>query len=210
VFKCKIYKAVLLISLVSLLTLILGEYAHAYEKFSNPVIFIHGIIGDITTWQDFGEILHQNQLTVGGCITFNKSTGLVQPILVQDLCNSTTLSKGDFYLMQFSDNQNLTFHDQAKELEAIINAVSAINGQAKVILVGHSMGGLAARSYLQYVSPTADKVLKLIVGGHGGTTGAHISLQWGGKPTVPTSRWGRQSSRLSESPHPPGRGAPGG
>jgi PGAP1-like protein len=99
--------------------------------------------------------------------TFNKDAGAAGVIFAPDICKSTTypLSSGDFYLMQFSDNQNLTFHDQAKELEAIINAVSAANGLAKVILVAHSMGGLAARSYLQFISPTADKVLKLITVG---------------------------------------------
>src|SRR5882724_1481223 len=50
---------------------------------------------------------------------------------------------------------------------------------------------------------------RVYVSGHGAITGAQASLQWGGKPTVPTSRWGRQSSRLSESPHPPGTAALG-
>jgi hypothetical protein len=53
--------------------------------------------------------------------------------------------------MEFSDNQNLTFDEQGEQLSNIINSVLAINpGKAKVILVGHSMGGLAARSYLQF------------------------------------------------------------
>jgi pimeloyl-ACP methyl ester carboxylesterase len=181
VFNYRFHKAALLTSLVSLV-LLLSNHASAYEKFSNPVIFIHGIIGDITTWQDFGEILgqnkEQNQLTFGGCITFNKDAGAADVIFTPDICKSTTypLSSGDFYLMQFSDNQNLTFHDQAKELEAIINTVSAANGQAKVILVAYSMGGLAARSYLQFISPTADKVLKLITVGtpHQGADITHL------------------------------------
>ena len=106
-FSCRFNKSTVLTILASLVFLLALD-SSAYEKFSNPVIFIHGIASGITTWQDFGETLKQNQLTVGGCVTFNKSTGLVQPVLVQDLCDSTTLSKGDFYLMQFSDNQNLT------------------------------------------------------------------------------------------------------
>ena len=154
-----------ILSVFSILTL----DSYAYEKFPNPVIFIHGLNGDAaTTWKDFGKILSQNQLTIGGCVTFNRSIGgVIQDVFVQDLCESTTraMSPGDFYLMQFSDNHNLTFRDQAEELQAIIDAVSTVNGQAKVILVAHSMGGLAARSYLQQLAPTSNKVLKLITVG---------------------------------------------
>src|SRR5262249_40353408 len=45
------------------------------------------------------------------------------------------------------------------------------------------------------------------VGGHRGAKGAQTSLQWEGKPTVPTSPWGSRSSRLSGSPRPPGEAA---
>src|SRR5207253_3851911 len=85
----------------------------AYEKFSNPVILIHGLDSSATTWKDFGlklkQNLEQNRLTVGGCVTFNRSIGgVVEGIFVEGLCESTThaVSHGDFYLMQFSDNHN--------------------------------------------------------------------------------------------------------
>ena len=78
----------------SILTLTLDS--SAYEKFSHPVIFIHGISGGITTWQYFAEKLEQNkeqnQLTFGGCVTFNRNTGLVTPIIVNGICDSTAIS----------------------------------------------------------------------------------------------------------------------
>jgi pimeloyl-ACP methyl ester carboxylesterase len=158
----------------------------AYGSPSNPVIFIHGLGSDVSAWQAFGSTLKQNQWIFGGCVTFNRSTGKVQPIQVPGICASTTSapSTGDFYLMQFSDNQKLAFHEQAKELGAIIDAVSAVNAQAGVILIAHSMGGLAARSYLQQLSPTANKVLKLITVGtpHQGTNVAKIAQECPSNP----------------------------
>jgi pimeloyl-ACP methyl ester carboxylesterase len=57
---------------------------------------------------------------------------------------------GNFYTLNFSDNQNLSFDAQGSELAEIIKTVLAANpGTVKVLLVGHSMGALAAREYLQ-------------------------------------------------------------
>jgi uncharacterized repeat protein (TIGR02543 family) len=62
---------------------------------------------------------------------------------------SNEILPGDFYTLEFSSNNGLTFEQQGWELAKIIKKVKAINGATKVILVGHSMGGLAARAYLQ-------------------------------------------------------------
>ena len=70
--------------------------------------------------------------------------------------------------MQFSDNQNLTFDQQADELELIVDKVLALNpGKSQVILAAHSMGGLASRTYLQFpfIFSSRGKVLKLITVG---------------------------------------------
>jgi hypothetical protein len=65
---------------------------------------------------------------------------------------------------------------------------------------------MTPQAFLDYL---AERVFSGGVGGHGGTTAAQTSLKWEGKPTVPTSRWGRQSSRLSGSPRPLGTAASG-
>jgi hypothetical protein len=84
--------------------------------------------------------------------------------------------------MQFSNNQDLTLAEQADELQAAITAVLLKNpGHSSVILAAHSMGGLAARSYLQFhVSPnTLPNVIKLITVGtpHAGTELAVLCQQ---------------------------------
>lgn len=144
-------------------TLVLKNTVYAQSPF--PVIFIHGLVGSADSWRDFGDILEQHGWIFGGCPIFDLDTKLVKGICNISVFIGPNITSGDFYRMQFSDNQTLTFLDQAKELSAIIDAVLTLNpGATKVILVGHSMGGLAARSYLQLLSPD-DKVVKLITVG---------------------------------------------
>jgi PGAP1-like protein len=130
-----------------------------------PVIFLHGFNSNFATWAQFANVLGQNGWTFGGCPLFDP---VVQ--IVTNLCApSSGLSAGDIYLMQFSSNQNLTIVEQAAELQVVIGAVLAQNpGQSAVILVGHSMGGLAARGYLEFnfSSPTSiPNVIKVITVG---------------------------------------------
>lgn len=68
-------------------------------------------------------------------------------------------TKGDFYLMDFSDfqdpypSQNLNFREQGQELELVVEHVLALTQAPQVILISHSMGGLAIRAYLQLGNP---------------------------------------------------------
>jgi triacylglycerol lipase len=144
--------------------LISSSLSFASDKPPVPVILIHGLNGDETTWQDFGDnyLVKQNGWSFGGCPFFDT---ILRRVV--NYCPYTlSLSQGDFYRIRFSSNESLTFYEQAKELQAAIVAVLAANpGQEKVILVAHSMGGLAARSYLQQLTPSANNVLKLITVG---------------------------------------------
>ena len=135
-----------------------------------PVIFLHGFSSDASTWAPFGDVLESNAWTFGGCPLFDRVN-----LRVSNLCGSSIeLTSGDFYRMQFSNDQDLTIAEQADELQAAITAVLLKNpGHSSVILAAHSMGGLAARSYLQFrVSPNSlPNVIKLITVGtpHAGT-----------------------------------------
>jgi uncharacterized repeat protein (TIGR01451 family) len=113
--------------------------ASALSKPSFPVIFIHGIASDAGAWSAFGVFLTENGWISGGFPTYNRTTGQVAGV-----------TPGDFYTLNFSNNQQLHFDEQGFELEAIIQAVlNANTGETKVVLIGHSMGGLAAREYMQ-------------------------------------------------------------
>ena len=122
-----------------------------------PVIFVHGIASSSQAWLPLSDFLIELGWTFGGFPTLNPATGEI-----------TSVFPGDFYTMNFSDfsipnffSQHLGLDRQGWELAAIIQAVLDVNpGKTKVILIAHSMGGLAAREYLQglarlnEVSPT--------------------------------------------------------
>ena len=56
----------------------------------------------------------------------------------------------DYFAIDFSSNFTLTFREQGRELQNIINNICSVTGKKKVYLVAHSMGGLASRAYLQF------------------------------------------------------------
>lgn len=124
-----------------------------------PVIFIHGLAGSADTWKSFGDFLQQNGWSFGGCPIS------LAPGSAGNFCPPTaSLSPGDFYRVQFSDNQNLTFIEQGEELGSVIDVVLSLNpATSSLVLIAHSMGGLAARSYIQIHQAT--DVLKLITVG---------------------------------------------
>lgn len=118
-------------------TVLFALSAQAFDKPSYPVIFIHGINSDASMWGEFSSVLGSNGWSSGGVPRWNGST-------------VTGVVPGDYYTLSFSNNHELTFSKQGAELSKIISAVLAMNpAKNKVILVAHSMGGLAARAYLQ-------------------------------------------------------------
>jgi triacylglycerol esterase/lipase EstA (alpha/beta hydrolase family) len=79
----------------------------------------------------------------------------------------------------FAPNFRATFatiEAYGEQLRAAIETIAAGTGQARVVLVAHSMGGLAARWYLcRYGSARVAKVITL-ASPHGGTTLAPFGL----------------------------------
>jgi pimeloyl-ACP methyl ester carboxylesterase len=80
--------------------------------------------------------------------------------IINDNRPSSELSSGDssrklftidFYSAGFETNDvaNVSIEAKAFELKAVIDEAKRISGQSQVILVGHSMGGLVARAYVQ-------------------------------------------------------------
>ena len=54
------------------------------------------------------------------------------------------------FIVNFSNNIDLSFEAQGIELKAVINNIKKATNDNNFILIGHSMGGLSIRSYLQY------------------------------------------------------------
>jgi len=108
-----------------------------------PVIFIHGLGYTGDYWKDSDSLkeLKKKGWDYGGDLKakFSSSGIEVSPKL---------LSPAHIYTITFS-SPVLAVVQQGKELSAIIDRVKKVNRSPKVILVGHSMGGLAVREYLQ-------------------------------------------------------------
>jgi len=125
-----------------------------------PIIFVHGIASSADTWISYRNYLIKNSGRIfGGKPAYNPSTKTVNINCPANLSRiqQCTGGAGDFYTLNFSDNQGLPLDVQGGELAAIIKAVLAANpGKTKVLLVTHSMGGLAAREYLQGLARESD------------------------------------------------------
>lgn len=179
-----------------------------------PIIFIHGLNSNSSVWVDLGTQLINNGLNYGGeinfCLNYDEnnytSNKLIYPTSGADIAYYTDyiadLNVGDFYLLNFDIDKfgrfrsNPNFSDvlsneaaiakQGVALKIAIQMVLQKTGKDKVILMGHSMGGLASREYLQnpqnWVEPnTNHHVAKLITTGtpHGGYTGINAAVLTG-------------------------------
>lgn len=181
------------------------------QKLPYPIIFIHGLNSNSKVWDDQRDYLLSKNLLYGGRIDFslnddgNNSTSnkLLYPALGADIALFTPLSAlsvGDFYYLNFDINNigqlfpsddGSAFNDMLSNESAIVKQGVALKyaiqmvlsktGREKVILMGHSMGGLCAREYLQnpinWQSDGQHHVAKLVTTGspHGGYTGFGLS-----------------------------------
>jgi pimeloyl-ACP methyl ester carboxylesterase len=130
----------------------------AQRKLSNPVIFVHGWTGSYETWSDFTNYLeNQASLTIERSYLnynldcdYNPSTSN----LYNDFCDNTgSLGNKDIYIINFRSGSSMSNQagivKQGYALKFAIQKVLNATGADNVILLGHSMGGLAIREYLQ-------------------------------------------------------------
>ena len=143
-----------------------------------PVIFIHGLASNADeAWGAFRDFLTNNGWTFGGRPEVVSNAGVV----------GFVSQPADFYTMNMSDwnvigdlrcvfaecwfarfpSQSLSLEQQGLQVAAVVERVRAVNKSTKMILVGHSMGGLAARAYLQSLGSNryANDVFALITVG---------------------------------------------
>lgn len=116
-----------------------------------PLLFLHGLASSTQTWDQ---------------------TALAGMFGPQAIVRNGEMEKpGDIYLAGFKDN-NASYISQAAEVEKWVSVIlrglpKETNPAArKVVLVGHSMGGLASRAYLEGFSP----------GGYGGNVAALVTI----------------------------------
>ena len=119
-----------------------------------PVVFIHGFCSAAETW---AETLPQ---------LLTRRYGNDAPRLYESAIGKaglrTTVSHGSkMFRIDFSDSQgrvraiavaNVPTARKAGELKVVIDAIKRFTGAPRVILVAHSLGGLAARAYVQGIA----------------------------------------------------------
>ena len=136
-----------------------------------PVLFLHGMSGDASSWGEMAALLSEDAGLIEGpslnyCLNGDESIG---SSTLDEVLPFTALPDGhaDFFRINFecnasgqcwsntSANSDGIYSGQAaaaKQGLAVADAVAEIldaTGAPEIVLVGHSMGGLAAREYLQ-------------------------------------------------------------
>lgn len=102
-----------------------------------PAILVHGLFSRGRAWHKAVQALERDFMLVYG-----------GDVRAQHL-NESQLKPADLYTFNFSHKYDLSYREQAKQLATGVRLIKKINHAKKVILIGHSMGGLAARAYIQ-------------------------------------------------------------
>src|SRR4051812_47802440 len=116
-----------------------------------PVLFIHGFCSSADTWDDTLPQLSTRRYGDDAPRLYEHPTGKAATRSVLKTTSKTfridfSDLSGGFDLLAVA---NVPTDRKAGELKVVINAIKAFTGAPAVILVGHSLGGLAARSYMQ-------------------------------------------------------------
>lgn len=135
--------------------------------FPYPVILIHGVASSSDTWIDFYNYAYTQGWSYGGtmnfCLDSDSNPYYSNMTDISDFTNG--LTNADLYLMNFNVDANGLAHGnttnnsvlsneaaiykQGVAVKKAIAHVLAVSGKDKVIILAHSMGGLATRQYLQ-------------------------------------------------------------
>ena len=91
------------------------------------------------------------------------------------------------FIVNLSNNIDLSFEAQGKELNDLINLISNATNDNNFILIGHSMGGLAIRAYLEYFY-NGDKNINEVIT----IATPHKGVTY----TIPSSIYGASSENL--------------
>ncbi|MCX6174935.1 MAG: T9SS type A sorting domain-containing protein [Ignavibacteriales bacterium] len=135
-------------------------------KYPYPIIFLHGLVSSDNTWTQAITALGGSAKVFDVCLDHDGNRATAS--LTNDISiigwrdGNSTPSPNRLYVMNFDNTRfQVTGHSshtlsnqsaiykQGIALKEMIRAVLTIENASKVILIGHSMGGLEIREYLQ-------------------------------------------------------------
>jgi pimeloyl-ACP methyl ester carboxylesterase len=154
-------------------------------KLPCPIVFVHGLVGSSSTWEVMGDFLApaiEAPIELKFCLNTDGSNYTSDAAEDIESFIPIGLAPANQYLINFNCNSfgtcsttgSLALSNQSaifKQAEAIgiaIDRVLESTGAAEVILVGHSMGGVACREYLQnevHWQTNTHRVAKLVTSG---------------------------------------------
>lgn len=167
--------------IVCLLLLVITSgnvWAQTYLPY--PIIFIHGLAGDHQSWNEARASFKRGAWKDGGILPYflNADEDPKTCLLSHDVWQFVPddLQAADFYTITFNtlpngaviqgENEYLSnqsgIFKQGIAIDHAVSRVLEVTQKEKVILVGHSMGGLAARTYLQFYPDAPNRVAKYI------------------------------------------------
>lgn len=144
-----------------------GEFAvsQPLPRPTNPILFLHGLGVDSSTWDDTKEFFT-------GTLNWNFGGELFdqQDQLAPQFRNEFFQIDGDFFTATFGDKfanyaDGLGITHQSFEVSNFLQALKDRGSLNRKIIVAHSMGGLAARAFLAISPATSNRVSHLITYG---------------------------------------------
>ncbi len=203
-------KKFLLLSILIISTVLYSQT----PKYPYPIIFLHGLASSDSTWAVTVTALGGQAKVFDVCLNHDGDT-LTSSLTSSDINiigwrdGDTTSSPTRLYVMNFDINNfvqaghtnhkysnQMAIMKQGIALKAMIQAVLDIDSAENVVLIGHSMGGLEIREYLQrgyngtaggrgtnWVDQTSSyghRVVRVVTTGtpHGGSNHTGGSLQY--------------------------------
>ncbi|HLS53877.1 MAG TPA: alpha/beta fold hydrolase [Tissierellaceae bacterium] len=131
-----------------------------------PIVFIPGLFGS----------LGDEVIPGTGNFSFGLAEGIYKPFI--KILNSIGYVEGENLFVSYYDWKNSILKSTDKYLDKDIKKVKKKTGSKKVILIGHSLGGLLGRSYMTYFSSSS--VDKLIMIGTPNFGAANAYYFWSG------------------------------
>ena len=144
--------------LLTILLLSLSLLSFSQRTLPYPIILVHGLNGASTTWDDFNIYLSNNAglsieyQTLNYCLNSDNSKYSSEKYADVKTSGTWSIGNKDVYTINFNTcslSNESAIVKQGYALRLAIQSVINASGAKKVVLLGHSMGGLAIREYLQ-------------------------------------------------------------
>jgi pimeloyl-ACP methyl ester carboxylesterase len=135
-----------LLKLVKNLTSEMNDYSLG----APPLVLVHGLFSNADSWQTF---ISNSGLTDGGVVKITK-TSPNAPCIIDDSRLNMNITGNNFlvYRIELSDGagpwDQIGIEFQGEMVEKAMLAIMSHSSNLSAVLVGHSMGGLAVKSYL--------------------------------------------------------------